>query len=255
MSIFEAILLGVIQGLTEFLPVSSSGHLVIFQHLLGFTTPPIFFDVMIHFATLIAVLYFFRERLFNLDKQTLLRVAVASVPAGLLGMLMQPYLEIFFSSLWLVVAGLYITALLLYQLKQVSTQSIPLSKITFKTALIPGLFQAIAVFPGISRSGSTIFGGIKAGLKRPDAFYFSFLLAIPTILGASLIEVSHLDSLDQIEWVPVIVGMITAFGVGLLALKLLQKIIMETKLYYFSYYCAGIATLLLASLLIEQLLG
>src|SRR5690606_7911943 len=114
------------------------------------------------------------------DKVTVRNFILASIPAGLAGVLIQPYMDMIFTSLWVVVVGLFITSFLLSRLKTITESSTSLQQLSSKKAFIPGLFQAIAIFPGVSRSGSTLYGGITAGLKREDAFYFSFLLAIPT---------------------------------------------------------------------------
>ena len=236
MTIYQAFILGIIQGLTEFLPVSSSGHLVITQTFLGISHPPLLFDVMVHVGSLIAVIIFFLSRLKKITLHLAKLTIIGTIPAAIVGLLIEPLLESIFTSLLIVGLGLIWTAILL-----ASTKIWPPSKkpfpLTPTKSLIIGIFQAIAIMPGVSRSGSTISSASIQGISKESAFYFSFLLAIPAILGAMVLQLSELQSLDQLLTIPFIVGFLSATISGLFALRLLQHLIKSTKLHYFSVYC------------------
>jgi undecaprenyl-diphosphatase len=254
----DAVILAVVQGITEFLPISSSGHLVIFQSILGFKEPPVFYDILLHLGTLLAVVVYFRQQLWLLltDKKALglwTKLAVATLPAVAFGLFLESYLVTIFSSLVLVGISLIFTGGLLF-----STCLIPPKKkegdrqgderekeISLKDALFIGFFQALAIFPGVSRSGMTLSSGLWRGLSRRKAFSFAFLLAIPAILGAVIIEAKD-DLSESLGW-PAFLGVLVAGGVGYISLKLLEKILRSKKLYLFGFYCLvlGIALLIL----------
>jgi undecaprenyl-diphosphatase len=245
MSFFESILLGLIQGITEFLPISSSGHLVIAQNLLGFSQPPIFFDTMLHLATLSAVIIYFRKSLGKyLTSSNLVKIIVASIPAAIAGILISPHLESVFSSLIVVGSGLIITGILMLLTRSITKSDSV--QITTKKAIFIGMFQAAAILPGISRSGSTIFGGLINKVSKKTAFEFSFILSIPTILGAVALQVFS----TQVNSFPIenLAGFIAAFLSGLIAIKILDYVINQEKLHYFGYYCLilGLASLIVA---------
>lgn len=253
MSLFEALFLALVQGLTEFLPISSSGHLVLFQKLLGIVRPPIFFDILLHLGTLGSIVIFFRKEigdlLLNWRKQlnTWLFIILGSIPAAFAGFFFNSKVESAFNSLLLVgIAWIFFGTLLLLTSK-LKIKNRP-KKITWKDSLFVGIFQALALLPGISRSGSTISAGLIRELPRETAFKLSFLLAIPAILGATILEIKDVNSVQAFSPIPIL-SMLIAGTVGYFALVLLQKTLKSEKFYLFGFYClvVGALTLFLAS--------
>jgi len=241
----SSILLGIIQGLTEFLPVSSSAHLVIFTKILKGLPDldqQIFFDIMLHLGTLTAVVVVFRKRIRNaiLSRDYVLfrNIILAMIPTGIIAILLKDKMESMFASVALVSCMLFVTGilLLLSKLRKDNTKSVgPLQ------ALIIGTVQGIsAVVRGISRSGSTITTGLVLGVKREDAGEFSFLLSLPAILCAVLLhgkELAEKGELAGLQWMNIIVGTFAAFIVGVVALKWLMSFIRKGKIHYFAWYC------------------
>lgn len=262
MSIPQAILLGIIQGMTEFLPISSSGHLVFFQSLFGLKEPQLFFDIMLHFGTLLAVIIYFRrdisiilhgiassvtERKRNGDgKKLFFLIVIASIPTGLIGLLFKDWFESLFSKPNIVGGMLLMTGSILWLTRWIKREGRFIEKMRWVDAILIGLAQGAAIIPGISRSGATISMGLFCGLNRELAGRFSFLLSIPAILGATLLEFQKVDLLPDLQIV--LIGTITAFGAGFLSLSFLMKIIQKGKMFHFSYYCwaIGIFILLMA---------
>src|SRR3989344_4755179 len=177
MTILNALVLGVVQGLTEFLPVSSSGHLVIAQSFMNFTQPGVLFDTTLHLATTAAVVIYFREKILNLKLNDIKIIAIGMLPAGFIGFFFQSFVEDLFTSVTVVGFALLITAAMNYFTDIAQARR---RKINFLDAFLVGLSQAFAIIPGISRSGSTIFTGTSLGVERQSAAEFSFLLSIPT---------------------------------------------------------------------------
>ncbi len=246
MSFPLAVFLGVVQGLTEFLPVSSSGHLVLLQKVFGLTEPPVFFDTMLHLGTLLAVVAFFgREVIGEIgDSGAVRKIIIGTAPLVVLGLLVQPFVKEIFGSLLVVGVGYLITAALLFWSKSFSIGQKKFTGLTPRQTLLIGGFQAVAIFPGISRSGATIVEGLAQKLSREEAFKFSFYLSVPAVLGANILQ---LKDLSNINFLPQsFLGMMAAFVVGYFSLKLLQKVLIAGKLYYFSAYCllAGLISLL-----------
>lgn len=248
MTVFQAIILGAVQGLTEFLPVSSSGHLVIFSHILGTSSDSsLLFEILIHLATLTAVGVFFFKDILALRRQDLLHLLIGTIPAVIAGFALKDSIEAAFSSLLFVGLALLVTAgfLLFAHLRTTQRTETASSPMTPLRALLIGVFQAIAIFPGVSRSGSTVSGALIANIERKKAFSFSFLLSIPAILGATLL--TFLDMLQSGEQLPASLllpyaaGALTAFVVGLISLRWFQKIVHSAKLYYFALYCVAVS--------------
>ena len=239
----QAALLGLIQGLTEFLPISSSGHLVIGQKILGLTEPPILFDIFIHAGTLLAVLVFFRSKLlhFFTSWPNLKKLFIASLPAGILGLILENYLGIIFSQTVLVGLSLLITAAILFLTRFSKNKNKPIG---LKQALLIGLFQALALLPGISRSGSTISAGLFQGINRTQSFEFSFFLAVPAILAALGLEIFK-NGWQQVDLTTSLIGFLASFLLGYLSLVWLKKIISQTKFYLFSFYCFSLGIFVL----------
>ncbi len=239
---FTAIILGLVQGFTEFLPVSSSGHLVIAQHIIpGFNAPPVIFDAVLHMGTLFAILFYFKKQILALKFGYIKLLVVASIPAFLFGLLVNNYADRLFESILLVSIGLIITGL--FNLKVSNTKSVG-TVITSKIALFIGLFQAIAIIPGISRSGSTIFAGVVKGVDKKNAAQFSFLLSIPAVMGANFLQIMKASEY-VIDLNFFAVGFILAFLAGILAINLVIRSL-ESKIYkYFSFYCLALGFIVL----------
>lgn len=262
MEIHYAALLGVIQGLTEFLPVSSSGHLVLFQNLFGLREPEIFFDVSIHVGTLIAICVFFfkdlREiaaTLFSVstwsvsegglweslcekrEMRLLGLIFVGTMPTVLLGLLVRPVVEEVFSSVQIVGVMLFITGLLLWLTRRLKREGRDVSQFTIWDALCIGTIQGVAILPGISRSGATIAVGLFRGLDRETAARYSFLLSIPAILGAMTLELGGAMATEFPPVRAVLLGTFTAAVVGYAALKVLINIVKKGDLHVFAPYC------------------
>lgn len=267
MKLWQALIMGLIQGLTEFLPVSSSGHLAIAGILFNLDTQTsALFDVLLHVGTLGAVfvvfwrdvktffvelvklirdffLWLFRKKPFDmyLGRKLVLMIIVASIPTAILGLIVEKYLaDLFLTSLIAVGAAEIITALLLYATKALPEGHKKLKNMSYKDGLFIGVMQGIAVIPGISRSGSTVTAGLFAGLDRDYAFRFSFLVSIPAILGSALFELFDITKADAANFGVYLAGMLVAFMVGLFSIRWLRGLVKNNKLHYFAYYCAAI---------------
>ena len=270
MESFQALILGIVQGLTEFLPVSSTGHLIIFQHLFGLDEPQLFFDICVHLGTLMAVLIVFWkdvrqllrslrrllwsifvkdahfEHIFeNSEYKMLLLIFFGFFPTALLGVVFHEVGQQFFSSILVVGFMLIITGLLLWTTRRVKQEGGGLECFSIRTALIIGLVQGMAIMPGISRSGSTIAAALFLGLSRELASKYSFLLAIPAILGAGILSLHGMFNHPVEVNKAVLLGSATSFIVGYFALILLLRMVKKGRLYLFAPYCwvAGIAAL------------
>ncbi len=259
MNIIQALILGLVQGLTEFIPVSSSGHLVLFHHALGVFDHGLAFDVALHFGTLIALVTFFWHdlwqfaiALFKKTEQTRLvwLLIAATIPAAIIGFLLESAAESKFRSVRLVGATMLIFGLIMllaeryYARQQKHTE---LAKITRAQALTMGFAQAAAIVPGVSRSGSTITAGLFMGLDRVAATRFSFLLGIPITAGAVLkIFTEHgvLQQLQQDTGV-LVIGILTALISGLFAIRFMLRYLAGHGLHIFAYYRITLGILLL----------
>ncbi|MCH7951261.1 undecaprenyl-diphosphate phosphatase [Patescibacteria group bacterium] len=245
MTLIQAALLGLVQGLTEFLPVSSSGHLVILQKLFGFTHPPVTFDVLVHTATLGAIILVFREDIRKIDKKLTSAILVGSAPTALMGIWLSSMEDALFNSLSLVAIALLGTTVLLASSKYIKRVHRKERKnVDTKTALIIGAAQGLAIIPGISRSAATIVIGLWLGLDQRTAVRFSFLLAIPAILGAQLLKIDSLGS-NQIATSALAIGFVIAVISGWISLKALRGIVERAKLHTFALYTLVLALLLL----------
>ena len=248
MSYFDAILLGIIQGLTEFLPISSSGHLVLTQEILGVKQPGISFELILHLGTLLAVLVYFRRQLVALirsifdsnlmqERSMIMFIIAGTIPAVIVGLFFKDYFEQAFGSPAFTSAMLIVTGLILFATKLVKKGD---RQVTLLAAIIMGIGQALAILPGISRSGSTIATGMLFGVKPSDAAEFSFLLAIPAILGAVVLKIDDLLAIDTALIGQYVVGTIFSFIFGLAAVSMLLAVIKRGKLEYFAYYCVAV---------------
>ena len=262
MSIRDAIILGIIQGITEWLPVSSSGHLVIAQELMGLNVP-IFFDVMVHLGTLVVVIWIFRRDVWDIlvgflqmiilltkgvpfheaieapERKLAMLVIVGTIPTAMVGYLFKDPLESLFSNLLAVGMALLFTGTYLFFTRKIRTEKPrKIGRMEIKDALIIGTMQGVAIIPGVSRSGSTIATGLFAGLDKELATRYSFLLFIPAILGATILQAEPVISgKESIQLIPTLAGTFTAMIVGYFAIQSLLKVIKERKLHLFSYYC------------------
>lgn len=261
MTFLDAIVLGLVQGLTEFIPVSSSGHLVIASHVLG--TPEAFtFDVLLNFGTLLALIIYFRKRLWSLITRAfsghewplLAKLAVATIPAVAIGLVFGDQIKQLNEQLPVVIVMSAVVGIIMIKYgaarPDASDESLEKSA-SWRTALKIGAAQALALIPGTSRSGITILVGLQSKLSAAKAAEFSFLLAIPIILGASL-KVLVLDGgIDYVSnnFALVLVGNIVSFGAGLLAVSFLIKLLGTSGLKWFGWYRIGLAGLLTVLLL------
>lgn len=247
MNVFQAVILGLIQGITEFLPVSSSGHLVLFQKLFNINQPTILFDVILHIGTLVPIIIIFWDKIFSLIKKPFEKytwlIILATLPAVIIGLFFGDAIENLFNKadfLWL--AFLITGVILLLSDKISSTASSNLKsdkKILFKDALIIGLMQAFAIIPGVSRSGSTIGAALICGLEKNTAARFSFMMSIPVIIGASVLELKHVFDGEinyALDFKIVFFGFISAALSGYLAIKFMLNLIRQSKLKFFAYY-------------------
>ncbi len=241
MSIFEAFILGLVQGLGEFLPISSSGHLILLRDIMGIEGDFLMFDIMLHVATLFAVLIVFFKDILALFKppfKTIGLLILASIPAVITGFLYK-YLEIsIFENAKYLCFMFLISAILMLAAEFISKKiKEPKEEITLKTALFMGAMQSVAVFPGITRSGSTIFGGIAAKTERSKVAKFSFFMSLPIIAGAAIVElIGGGGASVSVEWYCYLIGMATAFVSGLLAIKLMLRIIGSANFKWFALY-------------------
>jgi len=273
MSILQALFLGVLQGATEFLPVSSSGHLVLAPWLLGWDSPGLAFDAVVHWGTAVAVVvYFWRDWVSLVQaalrwvSRTLRRartapepsqgerlvwlIVLGTVPAAVIGYLLEDFFEGMFGRPAAAAGFLLVTAALLTITEWLGRRERDLDALNWLDALVVGLAQALAIFPGISRSGATIAAGLSRGLRREPAARFSFLLATPVILGAGLFKVVDLARVGGLAaQVPTLaVGFISAGVVGLACIHFLLRYLQRRRLYPFAVYCAvlGVACLIVA---------
>lgn len=247
MTIWQAVLLGFVQGLTEFLPVSSDGHLAVVQIFLSLPND-IFFTVFLHVATLAAVIIFFWKDLVQLTFRQWLWLAAGTVPAGLVGVLLGDLIELSGNFLWFVALGFLVTGIANIASQRLLKKEHETSWPTLPESILIGIAQASALLPGISRSGTTVAAGLATGLNREAAFRFSFLLLIPATLGAVLLEGFELmQSAVQAPSLSLLaVGMSVAFVTGWASLRLLKLMIVRAKIGIFGYYCLGLGMLLLA---------
>jgi len=262
MTWLKSLILGIVQGLTEFLPVSSSGHLVIFQKILKFNDPGVLFEIAVHLGTLVAVVIYFRKDIWAIiqsifiwekdasDKikhahHLLLHLIIASAVTAFIGFTFKEKLESLFENTLLVGFMLIVTGGVLFVSDKIKNTT--KNKMSVPSSLLVGFAQSVAIIPGISRSGATITTGIFTGRTRDLATRFSFLLSIPAILGATLLKFKDLSSAISSGTMGInfMLGGIAAAIVGYFAISVLIKMIKRSKLYYFSIYCwiIGIITI------------
>ncbi len=270
MSKLDAIILGIIQGSTEFLPISSSGHLVLFQHILGLKEPELFFDISVHIGTLIAVCIVFYNEIWSIistlirlpsllkssgsysilysenpDIRMVFLIFTGSIPTALLGFMFSTISDRLFSSIWLVGLMLIITGIVLWATRLVKYEGHGIERFSIWKSLVIGMVQGLAIIPGISRSGSTIAAGLFIGIERETAARFSFLLSIPAIIGAFGLEMSTSAANSTDYQGTIIIGLITSVIVGFFSLKVLLRVVKRKHFFYFAPYCWLTGTVIL----------
>ena len=261
MDILQGIIIGIVQGLTEFLPVSSSAHLVFIQNILGVESS-LAFDVFLHLGTLIAVLWFFRWDIVKMLKSWWLSIGdilqgrfwngfkedpykrlawyviLVTVPVAIVGVLFDDAIDsLFAGALYVPAFFLFVTGTILYLSQRMASGTVNLHNISKKEALWMGLGQACAILPGLSRSGTTIAAGLTIGLEKEFAAKFSFILSIPAIFGAFLFKVKDIGSAMDVNFIPIFLGFIAAIIAGYLAIKWMLDLIQNKSLDIFAYYC------------------
>ena len=265
MNIFDSIVLGIVQGLTEFLPISSSGHLIFFRDILGWhTSSDLSFDAILQLATGLAIIVYFWKDIFRLinsffkiitkketeekDKTIIFSIIIGTIPAIIVGIFLEKYMETVFRSSLLVAFVLIIGSLVMYLAEKFSTKN---KELSVRKGFYIGLFQCLALVPGFSRSGATISGGLFLGLTREESARFSFLLSIPIILGSGLKKTFELWSSGQFstEGIYILIAAITAFLVGLLAIKFLINFLKKYSLKVFICYRIVLAILIIILML------
>lgn len=242
MDLIKPSIFGIVQGLTEFLPVSSSGHLVLFKKILKLQTPGILFESVLHAGTLLAIVVYFFKDIINIKAKTIYLILIGTIPAAVVGYLFSSQIESIFNSTLLVGAALIITGVLNLLVDKTPSQK---NKVNLKESFIIGISQAIAIIPGISRSGSTIFTGTKLSINKKNAARFSFLLSIPAVLGANIIEILNHANNNSVDKGQYLIGFIFAFFSGIFAIKLVFKFLEKGRFKYFGYYCFLIGVLCL----------
>ena len=254
MNLWQGILLGLVQGLTEFLPVSSDGHLTVIGYVAGVRTPGVFVEVALHVATLGSILVVYGRR-FGLLVQGVLRrqpddlryaglILLGMIPAGIVGVLLEDLVARAFDSLLVAGAGFLVTGAALWSTRRLVTAAG--NRPTPRGALLIGVAQALAILPGVSRSGMTISSGLWLGMGAVAAADFSFLMAIPLIAGAGLLEARHLSTdMVQVGAVPLVAGCLVAFVSGVFAIRFLVAMLQRGRFYAFAPYCFAVGTLTL----------
>lgn len=262
MTYFEAVILGLVQGLAEFLPISSSGHLALLQQWFEIDENKVLlFAVLLHVGTLISVFIVYWKDIWELIVELCLTIKdlctgkglrleerpvrklgvmiiVATIPTAIIGLLFNDLFDKLYTSVMPIGIGLIITGFLLVLAERTGNSSRGIEKMNFRNALFIGTVQGIAICPGISRSGSTLFGSLLCNLDRKFAVKFVFLISIPSILGSAVMEAPDAieAGIDMAQLGPVLVGMVVAAVSGLIAIKTMIKIVSDKKLSYFSYY-------------------
>ena len=270
LELIEAIFLGIVQGLTEFLPVSSSGHLLLGQYFLGLDQERfgLSFDVAMHLGTLLAVVSFFwrdlirmavaflrslrRRDLSDQDQRLAYLILASTVPAALIGYLLEDVFETVVRSPWVVVFNLILVGVLFIVGEAVGRRSRQASKLTFVEAVGIGLAQAVALVPGVSRSGATITLGLFLGLRREEAAKFSFLMSVPIIAGAGTLQLGEVVSEGMSAYDTLLfgVGFVTSAFVGYLAIRFFLRFVVDHSLRAFAYYRFGLAAVVTALLIV-----
>lgn len=248
---WQALVLGIVQGLTEFLPVSSSGHLILVREIMGLNdgSSYMLFDVMAHLGTLVAVAIVLYKPILDLFKKpfkNLVKLIIATIPAVIVGFACKDVIEKYFSTAKYLCFFFAFTAVIMLISEVVAKHNKKPKDITYASAIAMGVMQGVGVFPGVSRSGSTVFGGTVAGSEGSKVATFSFLMSIPVICGSlllSIIDVAKVGALAQVDWFGMIIGAAAAFASGYIAVRVMLKLISKSNFKWFSLYLAVISIL------------
>ena len=276
MTYFQAVILGLVQGLSEFLPISSSGHLAILENFFGIKENLLFFAVMLHFGTLLAVFVAFWKDIWELIQELILTIKdligrkglrlderpvrklgvmiiVSCIPTAIIGFAFGDIFEGLYSKPIAIAIMFVITGILLILAETYGGGNRNINDLNYRNSLFIGLIQGIAIIPGISRSGSTLFSSLLCKLDRDFAVKFVFLISIPTILGSLILELPDgiKEGVTGSDWGPVIVGVIVSFLSGLFAVKIMLRVVRNRKLKYFSYYLFVLAAFVIIYTLIK----
>lgn len=268
MEILKAVLLGLVQGLTEFLPISSSAHLVLAQSVLNFEGPHLLFDVMVHGGTMLAVLVYFYKDIWQIisalggtwgeyragkssteiwhdhpKRWFFLLIIIGSIPTGIIGLVFKDYFEALFSAPQVAAVMLLVTGSILFLAERYASLRAKGESLNTLDALLIGTAQGIAIIPGISRSGITISAGLLRGIDRKVVASFSFILSIPAITGAMVIELKDIALVGPSYLTAYALGTVVAFLSGLAAIKFLLSLLAKHRLAVFSYYCWIVGTI------------
>lgn len=246
MNSFQSTVLGIVQGLTEFLPVSSSGHLVMAQTIMDVPNPGVFVEVALHLATLLSVMIVYRQRVFSLASGAIRGqrdawryiglLALASVPAGIVGVFFKDTIERAFDAPVVTGVMLLVTGFLLWSTRKVD-KTAPARPITWPLALGIGIAQAFAILPGVSRSGTTITAGLWGGAGGEEVAEFSFLMSVVAVGGAVVLQLGDIgESVQQVGVVPLLTGFLVALGAGILAIRSLIWLLRNQTFHAFAYY-------------------
>lgn len=272
MGYIEAIILGLVQGLAEFLPISSSGHLALLQNIFGVKEDKVLlFAVLLHVGTLVSVFIIYWKDIWELLVELVITIKdlctgkglrlderpvrklgvmiiVATIPTAIIGLLLNDFFEGLYTSLIAIGVGFLITGVIMFLAERMSAANKGIERMNFRNAIFVGLLQGVAIYPGISRSGSTLVGGLTTGLKREFAVKFAFLISIPSILGSVVLELPDAikAGTDPSLVGPILAGVVVAAVSGFFAIKTMIKIVSNKKLSYFSYYVwvLGIGTII-----------
>jgi len=256
MNFVLAILAGAIQGLTEFLPVSSTGHLIIFENITNISQDQfgLTFDVALHLGTLLAIILFFYKdylSVFSLSNNLLRNIVIGTIPAVIIGILLEGHIETTFRNNWVVATALIAFSIVIFLAEKISKKKNDADSISLKQSLLIGLFQALALVPGISRSGSTISAGLMLNLKREEAARFSFLLSGPIIAGAGfkkIIDLLAAGSDNLINYNFFVIGTFSSALVGYITIKFFLKYLTTKSLYPFIAYRVILGLVILATI-------
>ena len=262
MSTLQAAILGLVQGLGEFLPISSSAHLVLIPWLFKWNDPGLTFDIALHIGTLIAVaIYFWKDWLRLITKgltdvrstegQLFWYLVAATIPGAVVGFLLEKKAETIFREPILIATMLILLGVLLYWADRKSVKNIEMNRITFRTSLFIGLSQALAIIPGVSRSGITMTMGLLMGLTREGAARFSFLLSAPIIFGAALVKLPFLISNPSVITINFIIGILVSFVTGILSIGFLLRYIQTKNFLPFAWYRFILGSLVIVIVLIR----
>jgi undecaprenyl-diphosphatase len=242
LNIIKAIVLGIIQGLTEFLPVSSSGHLVLFEQIFNITNDQLLFNIILHVGTLIAVLYVFKKQVDELIKNPLSKKAkmlmLSTIITLALAFVFKDFLKNAFNG-GLLAFSFLVTATFLLLAEYIGKKQTKYKNLNYKNTAVMGIFQGLALIPGISRAGSTISSAVVQGVKREQAAQFSFLMSIPIILASLMYELIDIFKNKQtinLEAIPTTIGFLFAVVFGVIAIKIMLRVIERCKYSYFSVY-------------------